>query len=448
MGLQKNVAAQKWRVFAFNKTNGNALAGDAANITGKIAKDWAGAIATNDVNPTETEDGYYNFDLTQAETNADALDLFPESATPNIQVIGVPGSQFPQEFAKLVWDRLLTGAFHNIVNSAGRIVRFLKTAGTYSGGLVYLDTLKGSGGTTPNENGTDSLPVDNLADANTIRDGLALHGTHVAAGSTITFVAAQENQEFMGRGWTLATGGQSVAGSHLEGAVVSGISTGAGEWDHCELGVTTFAGGEFTDCGLEDTVTLSAAAKYAFINCHHDEAGAASTIDFGAAVGATEVHIHDWHGNLTILNMKAGDILHFTSADGTLTLDSTCTAGTVNLAGTFGFTNSGSGQTINDNGQMYQLVAAVPQKNVAFPNLSVFMVDSADHVTPKTGLTLGVTRSLDKGAFAAGTGTAAEVANGLYEYDASQADMNADVVDFRFTAAGADDTLITIHTRA
>jgi len=93
MALQKNVSSQKWRVFAFNKTNGNALVGDAANITAKIAKDWATAVATNDVNPTETEDGYYDFDLTQAETNADALDFFPESSTSNIQVIGVPGSQ-------------------------------------------------------------------------------------------------------------------------------------------------------------------------------------------------------------------------------------------------------------------------------------------------------------------------------------------------------------------
>ena len=59
MGLQRNVASQKWRVFAFNKTNGNALAGDAAQITAKVDKDWAGPSALTDVNPTEVEDGYY-----------------------------------------------------------------------------------------------------------------------------------------------------------------------------------------------------------------------------------------------------------------------------------------------------------------------------------------------------------------------------------------------------
>lgn len=103
MGLQKNVASQKWRVFAFNRTNNVPLTGDALNITAKIGKDWAAAAATNDVNPTETEDGYYLFDLTQAETNADVMTLFPESSTSNIQVVGSPATIFtvPANFADM-----------------------------------------------------------------------------------------------------------------------------------------------------------------------------------------------------------------------------------------------------------------------------------------------------------------------------------------------------------
>lgn len=110
MGLQKNVASQKWRVFAFNITTSAPVTGDAANITAKIAKDWAAAGATNDVNPTETEDGYYTFDLTQAETNADALDLYPESATANVVVIGVPGSQSTRAIEVSLVDNAITAA--------------------------------------------------------------------------------------------------------------------------------------------------------------------------------------------------------------------------------------------------------------------------------------------------------------------------------------------------
>ena len=102
-GFQKNVASQKWMVFAFNETTNVPLAGDAAQISAKIRKDYGSATATNDVAPTELEDGYYEFDLLQAETNAEVLDLLPESSTADIQVIGVPARVFtvPPNFSLL-----------------------------------------------------------------------------------------------------------------------------------------------------------------------------------------------------------------------------------------------------------------------------------------------------------------------------------------------------------
>lgn len=93
-GLQKNVAGQKYRVFAFNYATNTAKTGDAANITCKVDKDWAGATALADTNPTEREDGYYLFDLAQGETNAYVLDFYPQSSTASIQVIGVPGTVY------------------------------------------------------------------------------------------------------------------------------------------------------------------------------------------------------------------------------------------------------------------------------------------------------------------------------------------------------------------
>jgi len=99
----KNVTGQKIRVFAFNITTGAAVTGDAANITGKVAIDHAAAGAITDTNPAEVEDGYYLFDLTQAETNGDVLDFYPESSTGSVQVIGVPGTVYtvPPNFTTL-----------------------------------------------------------------------------------------------------------------------------------------------------------------------------------------------------------------------------------------------------------------------------------------------------------------------------------------------------------
>jgi hypothetical protein len=90
--LIKNTASQKWKVFAFSVTTGLPVTGDASNITANIDKDYAGVAAVTDTNPTESEDGYYVFDLTQAETNADILDIYPESATSNVVVLGAPAN--------------------------------------------------------------------------------------------------------------------------------------------------------------------------------------------------------------------------------------------------------------------------------------------------------------------------------------------------------------------
>lgn len=94
----------------------------------------------------------------------------------------------------------------------------------------------------------------------------------------------------------------------------------------------------------------------------------------------------------------------------------------------------------------------LPTQNAVFNNIEFLFVATSDHVTPVTGATgTAVTRSIDGGAFGAGTGTLAEVANGIYQYDASAADMNGGVITFRFTATGGtpgapDDSFLTIVT--
>jgi hypothetical protein len=93
--MLKYVAGQKWRVFAFNRTTNSPVTGDAANITAKLSIDYGSRTAVSDTNPTEAEDGYYYFDLTAAETNGNILEIFPESATSGVQVIGIPGRELP-----------------------------------------------------------------------------------------------------------------------------------------------------------------------------------------------------------------------------------------------------------------------------------------------------------------------------------------------------------------
>jgi len=95
----------------------------------------------------------------------------------------------------------------------------------------------------------------------------------------------------------------------------------------------------------------------------------------------------------------------------------------------------------------------LPTQNAAFNNIQFLFVAASDHVTPVTGATgMAVTRSIDGAAFGSGTGTGpTEIGNGIYQYDASAADMNGGVITFRFTATGGtpgapDDAFVTIVT--
>ena len=88
------------------------------------------------------------------------------------------------------------------------------------------------------------------------------------------------------------------------------------------------------------------------------------------------------------------------------------------------------------------------KKNTAITAFTFLMVDSTDHVTAKTGLTVAGNYSGDGGAVAALTNTGAitEISNGLYEIDLTAGELNYDNVTLIFTASGADARVITIHT--
>lgn len=88
--MQKNVSGQKWIVYAFNRTTLVPITGDAANITANLRIDGGPVNAVDDTNPTELENGYYFFTITQAETIGSMILISPISSTSDIQVKGCP----------------------------------------------------------------------------------------------------------------------------------------------------------------------------------------------------------------------------------------------------------------------------------------------------------------------------------------------------------------------
>jgi len=102
----KNVASQKIKLFAFDSTTGVGKTGDAANLTAYVSKDNGTVTVLGDTSATEMDatnaKGWYLFDLTQAETNADSLLFSGKSSTSNIQVCGQIYETYPASFTAFV----------------------------------------------------------------------------------------------------------------------------------------------------------------------------------------------------------------------------------------------------------------------------------------------------------------------------------------------------------
>jgi len=88
--MNRNISGQKWTVYAYDRTTSAPTTGDSANITATLRIDDGTATSPIDTNPTELENGYYNFDLAQAETNGIKLLISAISSTPGVQVNGCP----------------------------------------------------------------------------------------------------------------------------------------------------------------------------------------------------------------------------------------------------------------------------------------------------------------------------------------------------------------------
>lgn len=79
-------------------------------------------------------------------------------------------------------------------------------------------------------------------------------------------------------------------------------------------------------------------------------------------------------------------------------------------------------------------------------NLTVLMVDSSDHVTGKTGLTLTIKASKNGGTFATITPTVTELESGWYKLalTTSHTDTEGDL-SLHISGSGADDTDISVQ---
>lgn len=259
------------------------------------------------------------------------------------------------EIAAAVWDEVLTGATHNITNSAGRRLRTLQDTGNYMNGRVWLDTNGANTGSTFPDDGTFLNPVNTLARALTVAAAATqpIKRLWVLGGSSITLASAYSSWNIDGDGYGLALGGQNISNSIFQHfGLMTGTATapsGFPVFDTGALGAVTLPPCIVINAGITDTVTIGSAGDFLFIGCHSQTSGAVAPVLDMAAIGATNVKFRQWSGGMTINNMAAGDFVSINAiSGGGVTVNGT--GGTVIVSGNISVTdNSGGAVTISQN---------------------------------------------------------------------------------------------------
>jgi hypothetical protein len=260
----------------------------------------------------------------------------------------------------LIWDEVINGGAHNTTDSAGRRLRELRESGFYTDGYIYIDTVNGADDETDYEAGTEVNPTSTLAHAVALSSSLGLTKFKVSPGSSITFAEAHANQIWEGHSWTLALGGQSIDGTTIIGADVTGIATNASDSQYiinCNLGAVTLPGDTHViGCGLSGTQTMGEPGDYFYDNCHSAIAGSGSvTIDFATPATETNLNVRHHSGGWTVANMGAGAGTCNASFEGNgqITWAASCAAtSNASIRGNWKITDNASGavtETLDDN---------------------------------------------------------------------------------------------------
>jgi hypothetical protein len=136
----RNVAGQKVQLFVFDYSTGAPKTGDAANLTAYVKKDSGSSTALVDTSATEvsssTNPGWYEWDVSQAETDATDLLFTGKSTTANVAVVGFRAVTVLQPFLKTI------GSVGRFTVSAGATTTSLPTS-VFSPAGASADQFKG-----------------------------------------------------------------------------------------------------------------------------------------------------------------------------------------------------------------------------------------------------------------------------------------------------------------
>lgn len=208
--------------------------------------------------------------------------------------------------------------------------------------------------------GTHRCPVNNLADAKAIAANRGIEGLAIHDEFTLEATDVVDNLHLKGDHSTLskvtAISGVSTADVVFEDLTIVGALNGSSSFEHCDIfditgiGCTT-SNSHFDHCVLfaENIVINPINNKIiTIVDCSSGIAGVSTpTLDVNGTIG--NIIIHRYVGGMVIKNITSAISLTIDTLGGNITIDSSCTVGTIVFRGATRFTdNSGPGCTVID----------------------------------------------------------------------------------------------------
>jgi hypothetical protein len=220
----------------------------------------------------------------------------------------------------------------------------------YTNSSIHI-AASGISGTVPYNNGTEDNPLDDgtLSDAVTLDAVLGFNHYTLSKGSSITLASSYTSHIFNGIGGTVALNGQVTSFCTFKSANVSGIQTGTGRnfFESVRLnGPSTITDAAMTMCSINGTITLSDTGDYSLKDCYATSEASVPVFDF-TSTGNTELLLLSWDGPLQLSNVgNTGTDSVVITGKGEITINSSCTGGTIKISGDFIVTDNSAGSTV------------------------------------------------------------------------------------------------------
>lgn len=256
-----------------------------------------------------------------------------------------------------------TGAYTVLVQGIQPITQNIDTIktslefSTFNGG-VYWNALTGKTSiTNADTDGNEKNALKNLADVQTQAEALGFTKIYVVENATVGATDVLTDYSLVGinSSQTKLTfvAGSTTGNTQFEDLELTGTLSGALYIDDCHLSALSGIGCTTAESIIKNTIldsnTIALRGDNSrlvhLLNC--SSAGAGTTLDMNGSTGS--IHIHHYQGLMTLTGMTSASTLSFDSPGGELTVDSGCTAGTVNSSGARPpVDNSGAGCTVKD----------------------------------------------------------------------------------------------------